>query len=106
MAQHSKGPWAAGKGGYADRVYDGNDPMATVCEIYYGSRSREEIAANRRLIAAAPDLLRTCEVILRKDSIDGERVYLRELVLRAGGVVPEEEDDEAPSNDLAERRAL
>ena len=68
---HSPSPWNAGKGGYADRVYDANDPMATVCEIYYGGRSREEIAANRALIAAAPELLAACERMA--DAIDAVR---------------------------------
>ena len=58
--KHTPGPWARGKGGYADRIEAGSPPTA-ICEIWYGSLPRAEIGANAHLIAAAP----TMETALR-----------------------------------------
>lgn len=60
---HTPGPWEAPRNGLDGAVYAPNAPKGTLWRITDGVRgqSHEELAANARLIAAAPAMLATLE---------------------------------------------
>ena len=72
MAEHTPGPWfvfpnghcVGGPTGLLDA--DPNEKTAGVAMCGMRLRTEEEIEANARLIAAAPDLLAACEDYLRE----------------------------------------
>jgi hypothetical protein len=64
--KHTPGPWHY-RTGITD-VYDINGN--TICELYVTTAESEQGQANRRLIAAAPDLLYIVENLIEHDKID------------------------------------
>jgi hypothetical protein len=69
---HTPGPWEAPRNGLDGAVYAPNAPKGTLWRITDGVRgqSHEELAANARLIAAAPALLAALEQTVR--ALEGE----------------------------------
>ena len=74
-AKHTPGPWYA-VGAWVEHE---KDDVADICNCDPESmsqghlgRSYDEMAANARLIAAAPDLLKACEAIWKYDQSDCE----------------------------------
>lgn len=68
--KYSPGPWRGGNMiEHTPSIYDANNmPVCQVNGISNGGRGHsntEEGKANKRLIAAAPDLLEQCEIALR-----------------------------------------
>lgn len=73
MSNHTPGPWKARfkESGVARSVVRDNDGGQAICSLPwpgpvdggFAGRARH-IAANARLIAAAPDLLRACQLVL------------------------------------------
>jgi len=73
--KHTRGPWHA----VGRWVEHEKDDVADICNCDPESmgqghlgRSDAEMAANARLIAAAPDLLKACEAIWKYDQSDCE----------------------------------
>lgn len=70
MSKHTPGPWSLFDDGSEvhDRIVGpvvGVKGMtATVARAAFGIRPNQEVAANARLIAAAPDLLAACESVI------------------------------------------
>lgn len=67
---HTKGPWDIGGvngGGLPHTVYcdDATGSAVAKCDFEFVNRSKEELRANARLIAAAPDLLEALEMSLQ-----------------------------------------
>lgn len=65
MSKHTPGPWISTGlyGGYIVRMRpDGTRQI--LAEVMYNGNEQETVAANRRLLAAAPDLLAACEQAL------------------------------------------
>jgi hypothetical protein len=69
MSAHCPGPWTIGKrsrGGYTSINADGWQSLAKVVTVMEGdNRPFSEGVANAHLIAAAPDLLASLQVMLR-----------------------------------------
>ena len=75
MSKHTPGPWEyltettyAGDYPYGvgHKVKMGNELLTISCHGYGADEFFEEAAANARLIAAAPDLLKACKEFVRK----------------------------------------
>jgi hypothetical protein len=63
MTAHTPGPWHVG--GNAGRiVYDADGRAVGNATVYHGSWQLDRMQANARLIAAAPDLLTSCEAFV------------------------------------------
>lgn len=59
MSKHTKGPWKPSRNSnYVDGDTNADD-ATTICEVF----AYPEQAANAALIAAAPDLLKACELL-------------------------------------------
>jgi len=64
MADHTRGPWeVVGFAIMPDPDSKNPDSMMGICEVYDfdGERPKARVEANARLIAAAPDLLKTLQ---------------------------------------------
>jgi hypothetical protein len=71
----------------------GEGRYLAVAAVRSTHRSREEIEANARLIAAAPDLLEACQELIDViDSVDGEEEYSKEEWAALGGAKLHAED--------------
>lgn len=85
MAQHTPGPWYRSTSGRYIR-YD-MPPMtgANVCDLDVFGGPPDEAEANARLIAAAPDLLAACKLVVAcyKGTTAHEQVPAWEAVLAA-----------------------
>lgn len=90
--KHTPGPWEAGDGagnGRKDHIYcdDATGSAVATCHMDYVPRTRVEVEANARLIAAAPDLLAaliTAERIVGRAFPNGQdHTDLRAAIARA-----------------------
>ena len=69
MTEHTPGPWQDAGGWFVTAP----ERQLVVAEVYAVGRPDEEVDANTRLIAAAPDLLAACELALatfRRDRME------------------------------------
>lgn len=94
MSKHTSGPWEVTQYGrlvYADR--DGDAECPSIADVDGDS---PEADANARLIAAAPDLLAVCELVLarldylqslwgKEGVTDAVVQTIREAVIKANG---------------------
>lgn len=92
---HTPGPWSIGNPPYGDRTYvysnDATGSAIANVKLTYVPRSMAELEANARLIAAAPDLLNVCRMILDDDDTvellsDESRAALSTAIAKATGV--------------------
>lgn len=96
--KHTTGPWKIAYGGAEGDGYfsiGSKEKIKTICESSpYPDQFDEELRANARLIAAAPDLLGACKKALAHlAALDGEsapynvrvRISLREAIAKAEG---------------------
>ncbi len=59
---HTKGPWQ--RDGWGGIVADVDGVKRSIARVYWENERLAEAEANERLIAAAPDLLAACELLL------------------------------------------
>lgn len=71
---HTKGPWKAPENLY--RITSKNN---IICIVEHTFITRDEFEANRKLIAAAPDLVEALESLVHWYEVDDER-YCGELM--------------------------
>jgi hypothetical protein len=72
--KHTPGPWSFDE---AERQIWNVDTEIPICEIWY-ARQEDHYAANARLIAATPDLLKALEAVLNHDrEEDSEDIVIR-----------------------------
>ena len=74
MTEHASRPWEYSLSGILDdRIFDADG--TTVCYMYE-EVDRDQLAANFRLIAAAPDMEAILDVI--NDGVEGEHISMPE----------------------------
>ena len=96
MNSHTPGPWAeSSQGGDAVNVivtHDDEDRETPVAVVTQTGHAPETIAANRRLIAAAPDLLAALETLVTRTE------HLFDEICHCG----DGDEDEEPDPDTGE----
>lgn len=88
MTQHTPGPWHVGVKQAEKIVYDSTGWAVANATVYHGENDAEQVKANARLIAAAPDLLEFAKAVVRYAGSAGDD-YLadkaRDVIAQATG---------------------
>lgn len=74
---HTPGPWIIEEPYTTDVMVQGRDGLSPICECTISGIGEEQAEANARVIAAAPDLLSACRLVLyglRKGSVKSQPV--------------------------------
>lgn len=75
------------------RINQSSGPMAASCSV--ADRHNAELAANARLIAAAPDLLAACQAFLEADNQCGANLafVMAQQAVKKAGIAPKATND-------------
>lgn len=86
MSKHTPGPWEAKGWRVCANLAEGGPPLTVICDTANNKASRTpENEANARLIAAAPDLLVACKMLVDSPGITAaENEVLKSAIERAG----------------------
>jgi hypothetical protein len=87
--RHTPGPWTVSKEGYIGAGEYGTNPVVAKVARFAGPGDHERFEADRRLIAAAPDLLRAVQCIVDTygDTDDMSIVRCKAALAKARGKV-------------------
>lgn len=79
---HTPGPWFCENGDNRWAVWD-DEGMACICDVHAGVEPDPSGATHARLIAAAPDLLAACEMMLTVYGLSQEAPHAVEVMRAA-----------------------
>lgn len=108
MAKHTPGPWEYGQNAKGQmRVFDASGweiVRALSGNHYTRIVPKDEVAANAKLIAAAPDLLAACEATVRYDDAIRKRVIDGKVsIMATGGAIAMGDDLDQLYVDMADK---
>ena len=81
MSKHTPGPWATDPECNNEIVLGKDGIIVADCCIVdaEGIRTQEQVNANARLIAAAPDLLTACKAVVEEDGFRGSALMRKRV---------------------------
>lgn len=77
--KHTKGEWELSKFHNGVHIYCGGKKIASIWNALFSIR---EVEANAKLIAAAPDLLRACEIMFHGSNINLDQKVMLDTTIK------------------------